>query len=60
MVLTVVFQLFSRDMLLMFGASPNTIEYAVSYMKIYSLGTLFVQQVLIRGTFLEGFNLSNT
>ena len=57
LVLTVVFQLFSRDMLLMFGASPNTIEYAVSYMKIYSLGTLFVQLTLGLNAFIsaQGF-----
>ena len=45
-VLTVVLQLFARDLLLLFGASENTIDYAAAYMGIYSLGTIFVQVTL--------------
>ncbi len=45
-VLTVVLQLFGRDLLLLFGASENTIVYAWDYMSIYSLGTIFVQLAL--------------
>jgi len=57
LVLTVIFQLWSKDMLLLFGASPNTIPYATSYMKIYSLGTLFVQMTLGLNPFItaQGF-----
>ena len=45
-VLTAVLQLFGRDLLLLFGASENTIDYAAAYLGIYSLGTLFVQVTL--------------
>jgi putative MATE family efflux protein len=41
-VLTVILQLFTEPLLLTFGASENTISYALSYMRIYSLGTVFV------------------
>ena len=39
LVLTVVIQCFGQDILMIFGASSNTISYAWDYMKIYSLGT---------------------
>ena len=45
-ILTVVLFCFNRKFLLAFGASENTIEYAVSYMNIYSLGTVFVELTL--------------
>lgn len=44
--LTVFFQVFGRDILMIFGASTRTIDYAWNYMQIYSLGTLFVQIAL--------------
>lgn len=57
-VLTLIFQLFSRELLLLFGASENTIEFAVDYMQIYSLGTLFVQMTLGLNAFIsaQGFS----
>lgn len=57
-ILTVVFQLFSEPLLLRFGGSENTIEYAVSYMRIYSLGTVFVQITLGLNAFIsaQGFS----
>ena len=45
-VLTAVLLLWSRDLLLAFGASENTIGYAASYMQIYAVGTVFVQLTL--------------
>lgn len=45
-ILTLIFFFFAEDLLLIFGASENTIEYATSYMKIYSIGTIFVQLTL--------------
>lgn len=42
-VLTVVFSVFSTKILYAFGASDDTIVYARQYMKIYVLGTIFVQ-----------------
>lgn len=45
-VLTVVLLVFGRDLLMAFGASGNTIEYASSYLRIYGIGTLFVEITL--------------
>jgi len=56
-VLTVIVQLFGRDILLLFGASENTIPFAWAYIRIYSLGTLFVQIALGLNAFInaQGF-----
>lgn len=51
-VLTVVLLLWNRPFLLAFGASENTIDYAVSYMNIYAIGTLFVQLTLGMNAFI--------
>lgn len=56
-ILTLFFLVFSKDLLLLFGASENTIEYASSYMRIYAMGTLFVQAALGMNAFItaQGF-----
>ena len=56
-VLTVLMLVFSRDLLLAFGASENTISYAADYMNIYALGTVFVQMTLGFNSFItaQGF-----
>ncbi len=56
-VLTIVFLIFGRDLLLVFGASENTIQYAVDYIQIYACGTLFVQIALGLNNFItsQGF-----
>lgn len=56
-ILTVVLLTWNRDFLLAFGASENTIEYAVSYMNIYAIGTIFVQLTLGMNAFIaaQGF-----
>ena len=56
-VLTAVLLLWSRDLLLAFGASENTIGYAVDYMRIYAVGTVFVQLTLGLNAFItaQGF-----
>ena len=56
-VLTAVFLLLSEPMLLIFGASENSIGYAMEYMEIYALGTLFVQMTLGLNAFIsaQGF-----
>ena len=56
-VLTAVIQLFGRDILMVFGASENTIVYAWAYMQIYSIGTIFVQLALGLNAFInaQGF-----
>ena len=56
-VLTVVFVFFAKPILLTFGASENTIGYAMEYMSIYSFGTVFVQLTLGLNAFIsaQGF-----
>ena len=57
-ILTAVLLLFGRSMLLTFGASENTIGYAVDYMSIYAVGTIFVQMTLGMNMFItaQGFS----
>lgn len=52
LILTTIVLLFNRELLLLFGASENTIEYASSYMSIYAIGTLFVQMTLGMNMFI--------
>lgn len=44
--LTVLFLLFQRDLLRLFGASADTLPYAMQYLSIYVLGTVFVMTAL--------------
>lgn len=57
LVLTAVLLIWNKELLLAFGASENTIEYASDYMNIYAVGTLFVQLTLGMNTFVtaQGF-----
>jgi len=59
-VLTAVFLLFGKEMLLVFGASENTIGYAVDYMRIYALGTVFVQLTLGLNLFITAQGFAKT
>ena len=45
-VLTVVFSIFKEPLLMAFGASEETIGYALDYISIYLMGTVFVQLAL--------------
>ncbi len=56
-ILTSALLLWSEEFLLLFGASENTIGFASDYMKIYALGTLFVQLTLGMNAFItaQGF-----
>lgn len=56
-ILTVVLLIWNRNFLMAFGASENTIEYSVSYMNIYAIGTIFVQLTLGMNAFItaQGF-----
>lgn len=56
-VLTAVFMIWGRPLLMLFGASEATIEYANSYMMIYVAGTIFVQLALGLNSFIstQGF-----
>ena len=59
-ILTAVLLLFGRSMLLTFGASENTIGYAVDYMSIYAVGTIFVQMTLGMNMFITAQGFSKT
>lgn len=56
-VLTAVLLIWNRDLLLAFGASEQTINYAADYMQIYAIGTVFVQLTLGMNAFItaQGF-----
>ncbi|MCM1136205.1 MAG: MATE family efflux transporter [Clostridium sp.] len=56
-VLTVVFYVFAPQLLRLFGASDVTLPYALSYARIYILGTVFVMIVLGMNPFIttQGF-----
>ena len=56
-ILTAILLIWGKDLLLTFGASENTISYAVDYMNIYAFGTLFVQLTLGMNAFItaQGF-----
>ena len=59
LVITAVFLIWGRDLLWLFGASENTIDYAWDYMHIYSFGTVFVLISLGLNTFItaQGFTI---
>lgn len=59
-VLTALLLIFNRTLLLAFGASENTITYAVDYMNIYSAGTIFVQLTLGMNMFITAQGFAKT
>lgn len=58
--LTVVLLIWNRSFLMAFGASENTIEYGVSYMNIYALGTIFVELTLGMNSFITAQGFAKT
>ena len=58
--LTVVVSVFGQSILMTFGASEDTIGYAWDYMKIYAIGTIFVQISLGLNAFInaQGFAMT--
>ena len=60
LVLTAVLLIWNRPLLLAFGASENTIDYAVSYMNIYAIGTIFVQLTLGMNAFITAQGFAKT
>ena len=59
-VLTVVLLVWNKDLLMAFGASKNTLGYATDYMRIYALGTLFVQLTLGMNAFITAQGFTTT
>ena len=58
--LTAVFQIFQEPILWAFGASENTIGYAMDYMGIYVWGTVFVQISLGMNMFITSQGFAKT
>lgn len=58
LILTAILLIWSKDLLLTFGASENTIGYATDYMHIYAFGTLFVQLTLGMNSFITAQGIS--
>ena len=58
-VLTAVFLIFSEKLLWMFGASEDTIGYALDYARIYTVGSIFVMISMGLNLFIstQGFTL---
>ena len=52
-ILTAVFLIWCEPILMVFGASEATIGYALDYMRIYALGTIFVQLALGLNAFIN-------
>lgn len=59
-VLTVVLLIWNKDLLMAFGTSKNTLGYATDYMRIYALGTLFVQLTLGMNAFITAQGFTTT
>ena len=58
--LTVIVLIFGDKMLMTFGASENTINYALDYLNIYAFGTLFVQLALGLNAFITAQGFAKT
>lgn len=59
-VLTTVLLIWNRELLLAFGASEKTIDYAVDYMRFYAVGTVFVQLTLSMNSFITAQGFAKT
>lgn len=59
-VLTVIVLVFGEKILMQFGASENTIGYALDYMNIYAIGTIFVQLALGLNAFITAQGFAKT
>lgn len=59
-VLTAVLLIFDEQFLWLFGASENTIGYAVDYMNVYAIGTIFVQLTLGMNAFITAQGFATT
>lgn len=59
-ILTAIILMFGEPILLLFGASDNTISYALDYMNIYAIGTIFVQLSLGLNAFINAQGYAKT
>ncbi len=56
-IISIILSVWSKPILYLFGATPQTIEISNSYIKIYALGSIFVQIALGMNTYIntQGF-----
>lgn len=59
-ILTAILLLWNEELLMAFGASENTIGYATDYMKIYAIGTIFVQLTLGMNAYITAQGYAKT
>ena len=59
-ILTIILLIGNKTFLLAFGASENTVSYAVNYMNIYAIGTIFVQLTLGMNAFITAQGFAKT
>lgn len=52
-ILTIIFLMFGEELLWIFGASSDTIQYGLDYLNIYVCGTIFVQLTLGLNSFIS-------
>ena len=57
--ITAVYLLFAEELLMMFGASVDTLPYALNYIQIYGMGAVFVLIVLGMNNFLTSQGFTN-
>ena len=58
--LSVVFTIYGEPVLRAFGASENTLPYAMAYLRIYLMGTIFVQFTLGMTPFITNQGFAKT
>lgn len=59
-ILTLFFMLYKQPLLYLFGASDSTISYGTDYLRIYLLGTVFVQLALGLNMFISSQGKAKT
>jgi len=60
LILTALMEIFCTPLLYAFGASDVTIKYAAEYLRIYAIGTIFVQITLGLNTFITAQGFAKT
>lgn len=60
LILTVLLLIFDRSLLMAFGASSETIGYALDYTNVYAVGTVFVELTLGMNMFVTGMGFTTT
>lgn len=60
LILTIIFSIYGENILMAFGASANTINFALDYLNIYIIGTVFVQLSLGLNAFITAQGFART